>query len=107
MCSHTDSHTHEGERWRFAVYVLPEQSAHIARPPAANTIGIKIALAAHRPQGGQGQGLLNPLLHALDLVLHVGVQLAQAVDGLIRGLPVPAAVSLQEGGHLHRSSNRP
>ena len=40
------------------------------------------------------------LLHALDAVLHVGVQLPQAVDDVVRCLPVAAPVCFQEGRHL-------
>mmetsp|Transcript_21009 Transcript_21009/g.46075 ORF Transcript_21009/g.46075 Transcript_21009/m.46075 type:complete len:1268 (+) Transcript_21009:731-4534(+) len=39
------------------------------------------------------------LFHALDLVLHIHVQLSQALQLLGLGVPVAAAVSLQEGGH--------
>ncbi len=39
-------------------------------------------------------------LDALDAVLHIGVQLPQAVDHVVGRLPVAAPVGLQESGDL-------
>mmetsp|Transcript_28415 Transcript_28415/g.47694 ORF Transcript_28415/g.47694 Transcript_28415/m.47694 type:complete len:206 (+) Transcript_28415:252-869(+) len=39
------------------------------------------------------------LLDALNLVLHLDVQLPKPLELLLRGVPVPAAVGLQEGSH--------
>mmetsp|Transcript_8545 Transcript_8545/g.29141 ORF Transcript_8545/g.29141 Transcript_8545/m.29141 type:complete len:238 (+) Transcript_8545:426-1139(+) len=37
--------------------------------------------------------------HALDLVVHLLVELAEALEVLLGGVPVAAAVGLEEGGH--------
>ncbi len=54
---------------------------------------------AHAPPG---QGLLD----ALDAVLYIRVQLPQAVDDIIRSLPVAASVGLQECCHLKTEGTR-
>ena len=46
------------------------------------------------------QGRPAASLDALDAVLHIGVQLPQAIDDVVRRLPVAAPVGLQEGGDL-------
>ena len=44
-------------------------------------------------------GSAHSLFYALDLVLHIHVELPQAVDLVLRRIPVAAAVGLQEGRH--------
>mmetsp|Transcript_27247 Transcript_27247/g.59503 ORF Transcript_27247/g.59503 Transcript_27247/m.59503 type:complete len:1448 (-) Transcript_27247:88-4431(-) len=58
---------------------------------------------ASRVDGGccshQEQASSSNLLDALDLVLNLHVELAQALELLLGGVPVPAAVRLEEGRH--------
>ena len=83
---------------------LPTTQTHL-RPAAPTKIGYRVhrrradesrACCATEPWPGPGEGLLD----ALDAVLHVSVQLPQAVDHVIRSLPVATPVGLQESRHL-------
>mmetsp|Transcript_24848 Transcript_24848/g.51326 ORF Transcript_24848/g.51326 Transcript_24848/m.51326 type:complete len:642 (-) Transcript_24848:1210-3135(-) len=53
-------------------------------------------ITPYRTAGTQAH--MHVCLHALDAVLHLLVELLEALDVLLRGVPVAAAVGLKEGG---------